>query len=365
MTFLEMIQEGVRQLAESQSEGEGIDKHWEAILPDMEGILVNETFLVLNARVFDQSMERQAAQIAKDLPLPNVSTMSDAELYLRVLISEAWVGLAESPEFQDYVSANIDEAIHVTPSAAPNQQCIGWAKFSRLWLPFTEDKYVQIVKALADRFRQYRLAECCWDELRRRHVVKKASKYMWALLHPESEVITEENRVEAYNWLEEISSKVTKGIIGIDSSDVGHNWLVKLLAQHTHVQLQKIRATSKAIRQDAITAQCEEHLHDSLEKKELPNIIANESPGNPDLITDNPWQNLEAKQAEIEAILDCDPKITKRRFQVLQIISTWGSDRRITDTAIATQLKVSKQTIGRDKCVIREKFQQIRNVIES
>ena len=85
----------------------------------------------------------------------------------------------------------------------------------------------------------------------------------------------------------------------------------------------------------------------------------------PDLIADNPWQNLEAKQTEIEAILDCDPKIAKRRFQVLQIISTWDSDRRITDTAIATQLKVSKQTIGRDKCVIRGKFEQIRNVIES
>ena len=64
----------------------------------------------------------------------------------------------------------------------------------------------------------------------KRHRGKKASKYMWALLHPESEVITEENRVEAYNWLEEISSKMTTGLIGIDSSDVGHNWLGKTVS---------------------------------------------------------------------------------------------------------------------------------------
>ena len=357
----------MRQLAEDHSEGEGIDKHWEAVLPETDDIMANEIFLTLYARVVDQSMRHRAAQIAKDLPLRNVRHINDAELYLHILVRETWLGIADNPEFQAHVNSNANEAIHVAPRTAPNQQCIGWAKFSRLWLPFSEEDYVKIVRALAERFRQHLFAQLCWRELTQRHVGKKVSKYVWALL-TDSEVITQENEAEAYKWLTELSYKVANGLTNIISLDAMHNWLEKLLAKPTHVQLQKIRATPKGIRQGAIDMQRKEEKHQrvALENDELVATIADELLGNPDAdaFADNLRQKLVANQERIEAILSGNPKIAQRRFQVLLIL-TRDPQRTITDAEIARQLGVSKQTIGRDRRVRQENRQQIRNVIES
>ena len=362
MNIIEAAQKGMRQLAEQHSHGEGIDEHWQAVLPEVDDIMANEIFLALNAPVVNQSMKCQAAQIAEKLPLPEVAHMDDAELYLRVLVRETWLGMADVPEFQTHVN----EAIHVAPATTPDQRCIGWAKINGLWRQVYEGDYTKVVKALAERFRQYLFAQSCYGELMQRHRGKKVSKYVWALLHRDSEVLTPENREEAYKWLAEYSSKATNELTNTDSSDAMHNWLEKLLEQPTHRQMLKMRATFQGIQKGAIDQERREgrYQHISSEKDELVGAIADESQGNPgaDSVEDNLIQNLEANQEKVEAILDSNPKIAKRRYQVLRILT---HDPDITDREIAKRLGVSNQTIGRDRRVMQENRSHIQNLIQS
>ena len=67
-------------------------------------------------------------------------------------------------------------------------------------------------------------------------------------------------------------------------------------------------------------------------------------------------------QEKIEVILDSNPKIAKRRYEVLGIL-THNPD--ITDREIAKRLGVSNQTIGRDRRVIQENRSHIQNLVQS
>lgn len=358
MNLIEAAQQGMRKLAENQSDGKGIDKHWKAVLPETDDIMANEIFLALYAEVVVQSMRNRAAQIANNLPIRDVCGMNDAVLYLHVLVRGTWLGIADNREFQFHVSNNM------APSITPNQKAIGYAKFGGLWLPVSKQNFPQIIGALAERVGQYLFARRCYGELMRRHRGKKVSKYVWALLDTDSEVITEENRAEAYEWLTEYSSKATNRLAGISASDAMHNWLERLLARPTHVQILKLRATWLGIQQGGINMWHKEQRHQrvSLENDDL--IAANtaESPENPDAISDNLRRDLAAHQKEIEGILNCNPKIAKRQFQVLLTLTR---DPEQTDTEIAKQLKLSKQTISRYRRVIEENRQKIRNIIAS
>ena len=358
MTLIEVVQKGMRQLAENQSNGKGIDKHWEAVLPEADDIMANEIFLALYAEVVGQSMRHRAAQIANNLPIRDVRGMNDAVLYLHVLVRGMWLQIADNREFQAHVNSN------VVPRPTPNQQHIGYAKFGELWLPVSKQNFAKIIRALTERYRQCRFAEHCLRELRRRLVGNDVSKYVWALLENDSECLTEEHRAEAYKWLTKYSSKATNRLTGISSSDAMHGWLVKLLALPTHTQLLKLRATGVGIRQDGINMWRKEqrHQHVSLENDDLIAANAEESLENPDATSDNLQRNLEAHQKEIEAILNCNPKIAKRQFQVLLMLTC---DPEQTDTEIAKQLKLSKQTIGRYRRVIEKNRQKIRNIIAS
>lgn len=357
MTLMEAAQKGMRQLAENQSDGKGIDKHWKAVLPDTDDIMANEIFLALYAEVVGQSMRNRAAQIANNLPIRDVRGINDAVLYLHVLVRGTWLGIADNREFQVHVSNNI------APRTTPNQQHIGYAKFGGLWLPVSKQNFAKIIGALAERFRQHLFAEHCWRELTRRHVGKDVSKYMWGLL-TDSEVITPENKNEAHKWLTAYSSKVTNNLPYIDPQDAMHGWLTKLLARPTHTQLLKMRATRRGILHGAIDMWRKEQRHQraSLEKDDMVAANADDSLGNPDKIADNLRQDLVAHQEEIEAILDCKPKIAKRRFRMLLILAR---DLQRTNTEIAKQLRKSEQTIGRDRRVIEKNRRKIRNIIES
>ena len=358
MNLIEAAQQGMRKLAENQSDGKGIDKHWKAVLPETDDIMANEIFLALYAEVVVQSMRNRAAQIAYNLPIRDVRGMNDAVLYLHVLVRETWLGMADNREFQVHVSSSI------TPGTTPNEQHIGYAKFGGLWLPVSKQNFAKIIGALAERFRQYHFAQRCYGELMKRHRGKKVSKYVWALLHTDSEVLTEENRAEAYEWLTEYSSKATSRLTGISSSDAMHGWLVKLLTLPTHVQMLKLQATWLGIRQGGINMWRKEQRHQrvSLENDDLMAANTAESPDNPDATSDNLRRDLAAHQKEIEGILNCNPKIAKRQFQVLL---TLARDPEQTDTEIAKQLRLSKQTIGRYRREIEKNSRKIRNIIES
>ena len=134
---------------------------------------------------------------------------------------------------------------NMAPTTTPNQQCIGYAKFGDLWLPVSTQNFARIIGALAECVKQWIFAEHCYYELRRRHVGKDVSKYMWALLQPDSKVITEENRDEAHKYLTAYSSKVTRDLTYINPLDALHDWFTKMSALHTHTQLLKMRATRR------------------------------------------------------------------------------------------------------------------------
>ena len=271
---------------------------------------------------------------------------------------KTWLGLADNREFQAHVHR------HMAPNITPNQQGIGYAKFGELWLPVSTQNFARIIGALAERVRQWVFAEHCYNELRRRHVGEKVSKYMWALLQPDSKVITEENRAEAHKGLTAYSSQVTRNLPDINPLDALHGWWAKLSALHTHTQLLKIRATGVGIRHGAIDMWRKEQRHQraSLEEAEAVAVNADESLENSDETADNVRQNLVAHQKEIEAILSCNRKMAARQFQVLLMLTR---DRRLTDIEIARRLKKSPQTIGRDMRVLKKKYWKIRDIIES
>ena len=366
MNLIEASIEGMRQLAENDSAGEGIDEHWEAVLPETYDIMANEIFLAMHGRFINESMMRQAYEFARNLPLRDVSDRNDAELFLHCLVRGTWLGIADDPEFQAHVNNNVKGVIHAAQGAVLNPQRISWTRFSRLLLPYSEEEIVQIVGALVERFRQHLFAEHCWRKLTHGHVGKEVNKHMYALL-TDSEVITQNHREEAYRRLSEISSNVTAGLDGIDPSDAMHDWVAKLSGLPPHTQLQKIGATPTAIYQNAIDKLRKGGKYEHVpfeEKEEFGDTFPDESleaAGN-ESIGEEFIQLLSINQHKIEEILSYGSpkkrraKIGKRRFKVMQMLA---DDPDLTSVEIAERLMANEQTIGRD----REKIKKSRALI--
>ena len=372
MNLIEESIECMRQIAENDSAGEGIDEHWEAVLPETYDIMANEIFLTIHRQHINDSMKCWAAEVAQTLPSREVSNIDDAKLYLHYLARSTWLGIADNPEFQAYVDDNVKGVIHTVRGIMHRPGLIGWAKSSRLWLPLPEQGFVQIAGALVECFKQFLFAEYCWKQLTCRHVGKEVNKYMFALL-TDSDVITQSDREEAYQGIANLSEKATKGLQEIDSRDPMHDWWTKLSALPRHTQLLKIGATQDAIRQRAIDIQrkggkCELVSLDADE--EFTNTIPDESLEAPDneIIRDEFLQLLSANQQKVEEILSRESPekrratIGKRRFNVMQMLA---HEPDLTSADIAKQLKVGNQTIGRDRDVLRRSQARIREVIYS
>ena len=276
------------------------------------------------------------------------------------------MGIAENPEFQDHVNSNVNGVIHTAQGTIPNLQRIGWARSSRLWLPLSEEYLVQIFGALVERFRQHLFSEHCWHELTRRHVGKDVNKYMYALL-TDSEVITEEDRKEAYQWLAKLSSNATKGLDEIDSHDILHVWWENLKNLSPHVQIQKLGVTPKAIHDLGVDMQrkgggCKPVSLD--EEAELANSIADYSTEvtSKKMIDEEFPQLLSANRAKIEKILHRNAKIGKRRFRVMEMLTHTPTP---TPAEIARQLESSDQIIARDIDAIQQSWDLIQEAIDS
>ena len=366
MNLIEVSIEGMRQLAKNDSAGEGIDEHWEAVLPETYDIMANEIFLALHGRFINESMMRQACEVARSLPLRDVSDIDDAKLYLHCLVRGTWLGIADDRKFQAHVNSNVNGVIHAAQRTIANPQRIGWARTSRLWLSLCKEDLVQIVGALAERFKQYLFSEHCWHELTRRHVGKEVNKYMFALL-TESEVITQKDRKEAYQWLAKLSSKATNGLAGIDPHNILHVWWEILKNRSPHVQIQKLGVTPKAFHDLGIDIRRKggKNEHVSLDvEAEFVNSIADESAGveSEELIDKEFLQLLSANQPMIEEILHRNAKIAKRRFSVMQMLAR---EPHLTWVEIARQLDTSPQTIGLDRDAIKDKWPLIQEAIYS
>ena len=370
MNLIEVGIEGMRQLAENDSAGEGIDEHWAAVLPETYDIMANEIFLALHGRFINESMMRQACEVARSLPLRDVSDIDDAKLYLHCLVRGTWLGIADNPEFQAHVNSNVNGVIHAAQGTIPNPQRIGWARTSRLWLPLSEElnlpDLVEIVGALVERFKQYLFSEHCWHELTRRHVGKEVNKYMFALL-TESEVITQKDRKEAYQWLAKLSSKATNGLAGIDHHDILHVWWENLKNRSPHVQIQKLGVTPKAFHDLGVDVQrkggeCKPVSLDA--EKAFVNSMVDESSdvSAEEMIDDEFLQLLSTYREKIEKNLHRNPKIAKRRFSVMQMLAR---EPHLTWVEIARQLDTSPQTIGLDRDAIKDKWPLIQEAIYS
>ena len=372
MNLIEETIESMRQLAEMNSSGEGIDEHWEAVLPEMYDIMANEIFLTLHRHNIDESMKRWAAQVAQNLQPSDVSEIDVAKLFLHCLVRGTLLGIADNPEFQNSVDGGVSGVIHPAQGSILNPMGIGWARSARLWLPLSEEVFVRIAGALVERFKQSFFAEHCRHELTRRLKGKKINKDMFALL-TDSDVITQSDREEAYQRISNVSEMATKGLQGIDFRDPMHDWWTKLATLPRHTQLLKLGATPDAIRQRAIDIQRKggkSKLVSLDADEELTNTIPDESlePNDNGIIRDELRQLLSANQQKIEEILSLEsPKkrqseIGKRRFKVMQMLE---HERDLTSTEIANQLNVGNQTIGRDRDVIRRCKARIREVIYS
>lgn len=371
---MNLIEESIlamRQLAENDSAGEGIDEHWEAVLPETDDIIANEIYFVLHGRFINESMMRQAYEIARNLPLGDVSDIDDAKLYLLSFVRFTLLGIADNPEFQAYVNDNVKGVIREAQGSAINPQRIAWTKHSRLWLPLSEEDLVHIVRALAERMRQYFFSGHCWRELTSRHVGKELNMDMFALLN-DSKLVTQKYQDEALQRLSKLSSKVTKGIDGIDPRDPMQNWLTELLALPRHMQWKKIGATPKAIRQGAIDMQRKggKNQHVTLEEEASVATIPDESLESPiKQLMDNEFsQRFLDNRQKIEEILSRQSpkkrraKIGKRRFNVMEILTQTPTP---TPAEIARKLESSDQTIARDIAAIQQSWNLIQEVIHS
>lgn len=356
----------MRYLAENDSAGDGIDEDWEVVLSETDDIIAIEIFLALHRKLINDSMNCWAAEVALTHPPRDICDIDDAKLYLHCLVRWIWLGIADNLEFQAYVDANVSRVIHTGQGAILNPQRMGWAKSSLLWLPISEENFVQIAGALVERFKNYLFAEHCWHELTQRHVGNQVNKDMFALLI-DSDIVTQKYQDEAYQRLTNLSAKVSKGLPGIEALDLIHDWLTKLLALPRHTQLKKIRATRKAIhdRVKDIQRKGGKYEHVSFEGDgEYADKIPDDSLRALDngIMGDEFLQLISANRQKIEGILHQNVKIAARRFQVLEKLAHTPA---LTCVEIAGQLDASEQTIGRDKHAIMQNWPAIRDVIYS
>ena len=354
MNLIEASIEGMRQIAVANSEGEGIDKHWESVLPEIEDIFANEIFLTLHRWYIDDSMEYRARQIAQEAPLSDISDLDDATLALHYVTRRMWLGINYDHEFQTFVDSNVKGFIH-----PPDP--IHWViNASGILLPISEGVASQIPLSLIERFKQAYFAEHCYAELVRRGRRNEVIKYVFVLLTDSDDL--RQKQVEAIQRLCDKSREI--------SSDVGEDalqdWLEKLSEMPLHIQMQKVGVTLTAIRQRVIDIHRKggECKPTSLEEEPEDAILDRSTKDlNGGMIADKEFsEHFLANQEKVEAILSQgDVKLGKRRFKVLQMLIDAPT---LTSTKIAKKLGVSKQTIGRDREVIKQSYVEIQEILD-
>ena len=358
MNLIEASIDAMRRVAEANSEGGEIDSHWKSVLPETQDIFANEIFLTLHRRYINEPMKHKAAEIAQKAPLRDIGGLDDAKLVLHCWIRETWLGVSNDQEFQAFVDTNVREFIHPPDS-------IHWVNASGIFLPLSEGTARQIRFLLIERYKQARFAQHCWAELVRRGRRSKVKKYTSVLLTDSGELRQEQN--EAMQWLCNESRRIAPDV----GEDALQDWLEKLSRLPLHIQMQKVGATRKAIRERVVDMQRKggKYEHISLENEHA-DIITDESTKDPnERITDNEFsQLLLTKQKKIEEILSQDSpekrkaKIGKRRFKAMQMLAHTST---LTSIEIAEKLGVSEQTIGRDRDRIKQSWTQICEVLYS
>ena len=353
MNLMEASIEGMRRIAVANSEGQGIDEHWESVLPEIKDIFENEIFLTLHRLYIDEPMKCEAAQIAQKVSLPDISDLDDAKLTLHCTIREVWLGISDCHEFQTFVDDNIRGFIHPPDPTY-------WVNPSGIWLPISEGTVKQIFFLLIERYKQACFAQHCYAELVRRGRKSEVKKYTSVLVADSGDMRQEQN--EAMQWFCNKSREIAPDV----GEEALQDWLEELSGLPPHVQMQKLGVTLTAIAQGAIDMRRKGGQYKPIPlEDELANAIPNESTEsfNEEDITDEEFsQRLLANQKKIEDILsEGRAELGERRFQVLQILIDTPT---LTSTEIAKRLNVSKQTIGRDREVIKQSYIEIQEILD-
>lgn len=354
MNLMEASIEGMRRIAVANSKGGKIDSHWESVLPEIEDIFANEIFLTLHRWYIDDLMEHRARQIAQEAPLRDVKSLDDATLALHYVTRRMWLGITYDHKFQTFVDSNVKGFIH------PPDPVHWIINASGILLPISEGVAGQIPLSLIERFKQAYFAEHCYAELVRRGRRNEVIKYAFVLLNKADDLRQEKN--EAMQWLCDKSKEISPDV----GEDALQDWITKLLEMPLHIQMQKVGVTLTAIRQRVIDiyrkgGECKPT---SLEE-EPENAISDRSTedSNEGLIPNEELaQRLLANQKQIEYILSQGgAKLGKRRFKVLQMLIDTPT---LTSVEIAKRLGASKQTIGRDRDVIKQSWTQIQETLD-
>ena len=169
----------------------------------------------------------------QNVPLPDVTDLDDATLYLHCWMRVSWLGIGDDPKFQSYVDNHLKGFIHPP-------EPVYWVNVSGVLLPISEGTVRQIYFALVERYKQFRFDEHCWDELMDRIRADETRMHMTLLLNCSEFFPVERNR--AYQWLHDQNADIEINV----REDSMHDCLRKMLELPPHIQVQRERSNSKS-----------------------------------------------------------------------------------------------------------------------
>ena len=364
MNFMEANIHAIEQVAKESSAGENIDKHWKHILPEVIDFAGNEIFLILYRAYINVLMKQNAARFAQTFPPRDIGNLNNAELWLHTFTRQWQLTLSEDRGFQALVDQHQRVIYNTTDPVV-------WVKPSRIWLPHFAELDKKIYLSLVERYKQFFFARRCWTELMHRARQDPYIKHTFMLVVNPTRLRQDfyRERTEANQWLCNASRRIATNA-GIDPAvgeDAQQDWLEKLFPLPLHEQIEKARATGKAIRQGAIDMQRKGGQYEHVPFDDhLTNTMPDGSTKDPSagMIADEIPQRLLECQPQIEGILSQGRpekrKQGKRRFKVMQLLVYTPT---LTSSAIANQLRTSEPTICRDRKVIEQSRDRIKEIL--
>ena len=350
MDFVEETVDIIHCLARKNSEGDEIDQYWKPVLSDVSQIAENEIFLTLHRWYINESMKADAAQYAQNVPLPDVTDLDDATLYLHCWMRVSWLGIGDDPKFQSYVDNHLKGFIHPP-------EPVYWVNVSGVLLPISEGTVRQIYFALVERYKQFRFDEHCWDELMDRIRADETRMHMTLLLNCSEFFPVERNR--SYQWVHDQNADIEINV----REDSMHDCLRKMLELPPHIQVQRSGAILKAIRDRVIDMMRKGGQYENVPFDDLlANAISDESAVDPNqsMIADEFLPRLLECRTQIEKVLgNGKTKLGKRRFKVMEMLAHTSCQK-----TIAKALNVSEGTITGDIQTIKKARFRIQEILD-
>ena len=360
MNMREVMINTIYRYARETSAGEEVDEYWECVLPEAFACITNEIFLTLHRVHINELMKQRAALFAQTAPPRDISNLENATLMLHYFTRMWLVGKHENRVFQTLVDQSYG-VISNTRDAAR------WVKPSLIWVPHFGVITAQIHDSLVEHYKHYFFGQRCRAEIVRRGRQDEYIKRTFILLSDLEDMRREQD--EAIHWLRNNSRRIAT-IMGA-APDVGEDVLQdrfqKLLSLPLHLQIQKCGATGRAIRDGVIDIHrkggqyehvpFDDELADAMPDKSAQDLSER-------MFADEIPQRLLECQTQIEEILSPGRpekrKQGQRRFKVMQLLAHTPT---LTSSAIANQLRTSEPTICRDRKVIEQSRDRIKEIL--